>query len=98
MVGDDLAGCTPRSRPGRAPVAFQARGSDALASEFIAVAFDAFLLAIHIVNVVAKEQMQIFLSVAWKFKLDRIELKQQIVSEGAHQGQSCVFLGAKFFD
>ena len=60
------------------------------------VALDLLLLAIHEVDVVAQEQVQILDARARKLELDRIELEQQIVAERTHQGeprrQGCVKL------
>ena len=66
----------------------QAVGGDIAAREIVLVALDLLLLAIHEINVVAEEQMQILHVVARQLQLDGIELEQQIVAEGADQREA----------
>ena len=55
------------------------------AREIELVALDLLLLAIHEIDVVAEEQVQVLDVVARQLGLDRIEVEQQIVAERAHQ-------------
>ena len=66
----------------------QARGGRPGAREIELVTLDALLLAIHEVDVVAQEQVQILDVVTRQLQLDRIELQQQVVAECAHQRQA----------
>ena len=68
-------------------VARQASGGDAVALEIVLEALDLLLLAIHEPDVVAEKQVQILVAVARQLLLDRLELEQQVVAEGAHQAR-----------
>ena len=69
-----------------------------VAREVVAVALDLLLLTIHEPDVVAEEQVQVLVAVAGQLLLDRLELEQQVVPEGADQAQPRIFLAAKFLD
>ena len=71
----------------RSAVRGQACGGEFAAREIVLEALDLLLLAIHEVDVVAEEEVQVFHVVARQLQLDGIELKQQIVAEGADQRQ-----------
>ncbi len=63
----------------------QALCGHSAAREIELIAFDALLLAIHEVDVVAQEQVQVLHIVARQFLFNRVELQQQVVTERAHQ-------------
>ena len=82
VVGNDGAGVAASWRfLTRSAVRATPVGGDFAAREIVLEALDLFLLAIHEIDVVAQEQVQVLDAVARKLQLDRIELKQQIVSE-----------------
>ena len=62
------------------------------------IALDQLLLAIHEVDVVAEEEVKVFVSVARQPQLDRIELEQQVVAEGADQRQPRILRIPKLLD
>ena len=66
--------------------------------EIVAVALDLLLLAVHEADVVAEEQVQVLVAVARQLLLDRLELKQQVVAESAHQAQARILFAAEFVD
>ena len=95
-MGPDVGGlsaCLMRVAGAREPV----RGQIA-AREIVLEALDLLLLAIHEINVVAQEQVQVLDASARELQLDRIELKQQIVAERAHQRQARGQRMAEFVD
>ena len=69
-----------------------------VALEIVLIALDLFLLAVHQVDVVAQEQMQIFMAIARQLLFDRLELEQQVVAECAGQRQPAVLFVAELFD
>ena len=73
-------------------------GGDIAQTKVVLETFDLFPLAVHEPDVVAQKQVKILRAGAWKAELDRIELEQQIVAEGTHQGQAAVFRAAKLLD
>ncbi len=85
----------PARRCSSAP---QARGGEVAQLKIVAKPLDLLLLAIHVINVVAQKQVQIFLAVPGKFEMDRIELEQKIVAECAHQRQPRIQFALKFPD
>src|SRR5512144_869025 len=66
--------------------------------EIVLVTFDLLLLAIHEIDVVAKEQVEVLLPAPRQAQPDRVELEEQIVAEGANQRQARVLFVPKFFD
>ena len=55
--------------------------------EVVLVMLDDLLLAIHEVDVVAKEQMEIFSVRPWQSKLNGIELQEQVIPKRPNQDQ-----------
>jgi sRNA-binding carbon storage regulator CsrA len=53
---------------------------------------------IHEVDVIAEKQVQILVAAARQLLFDRLELKQQIVTEGANQGQPRILRMTKLLD
>ena len=86
-AGGGGIGSAVRSRPQR---------RQTLALEIVLIALDLFLLAIHQIDVVAEEQVQVLVAVARQFLFDRLELEQQVVAERAGQRQPAVLLVAEF--
>ena len=78
------------------------RSSDAVESfaprEIVAEPLDPFLLAIHVIDVVAEKQVQVLVALSRELQLDGIELEQQVVAECAHQREPRVVLTAEFVD
>ena len=76
----------------------QAAGRDVLALEFVLIALDLLLLAVHEADVVAEIEVQILVAVARKLLLDGLELEQQVVAEGADEAQARILRAAEFVD
>ena len=81
-----------------APSRFRPRVRHAVALELVLVALDLLLLAIHVPDLVAEEEVQIFVAVARQLLFDRLELEQQVVAEGADQPEAGILFAAELFD
>ena len=98
VIGSDLAGLSPRRRRNPLARSFQTLRGQTVALEVVLEPLDLFLLAVHVVDVVAKKQVQGLLAVSRQLQLDRIELEQQIVAESANDRESRVLDGVEILD
>src|SRR3982751_5948585 len=78
--------------------ALNRRGGQAILRELVGEALDLLLLAVHEVDVVAEEEVQVLLVLALQLQVDGVELEQQIVAEGADEGEARVLVGLKPLD
>jgi hypothetical protein len=75
VVGDDRARLARGRRRNGLGGALQAQRGQTFALEIVLIALDLFLLAVHQVDVVAKEQVQVLVAVARQLLFDRVELE-----------------------
>ena len=98
VVADDGAAFARRRRRHRRPSRASPWVRAALAAELVLVALDLLFLAVHQPDVVAEEEMQIFVPGARQFLFDGLELEEQVVTEGADQREVRVFLALELLD
>src|SRR6185369_2532580 len=78
--------------------AIESQRRDAFEFEIPLVMLDLLLLAVHGVNVVAEEQVQVFVAAAGQFLFDWLELEKQVEPERADQRQPRILGMAELLD
>ena len=69
---------------------------EVVALEFVAEPLDLLVLAVHVDDVVAEEELEVFAALAWKTQRNRLELEKQIVPERPGESEFIVVLVAEF--
>src|SRR5207237_6477881 len=101
MVGDNTLGPGGAGfslRVDRLGRAVESQRRDAIELEIPLVSLGLLLLAIHGVNLVAEEQMQVLVAAARQLFFDRLELKKKIEPECADQREPGILRMPKFLD
>lgn len=73
-------------------------GGLAQEGEVVLVALDDFALAVHEVDVVTEEEVEVLLFAAGELEFDGVELEEEVVAEGADEGEAVVLGVAELLD
>src|SRR5689334_6149126 len=95
MIGDDRTGLEARRRGDLPGPAVQGQGREAFTLKVVLIPLDHFFLAVHEVDVIAEEEVEVLVTVARQSLPDGLELKEKIEPERADKAETGIVEATK---